>query len=89
MARLRRGAGGWPTPRRFGEALVRVAPVASVRRLEAYTEAAMAEALRGRLLVDLDPSPSRQALTEALAALPEELQGPRQQLAALLDRIKS
>lgn len=76
---------------RFGEALVRVAPVAErFRRLEAYTEAAMAEALRGRLLVDLDRLPeAEQVLTEALAALPEELQGPRQQLAALLERIRS
>ena len=75
---------------RFGEALIRVAPVAArFRRLEAYTEAAMAEALRGRLLVDLDRLPeAEQVLTEALAALPEELQGPRQQLAALLERIK-
>jgi tetratricopeptide (TPR) repeat protein len=76
---------------RFGEALVRVAPVADrFRRLEAYTEAAMAEALRGRLLVDLDRlDEAEQVLTEALAALPEELQGPRQQLAALLERIRS
>jgi tetratricopeptide (TPR) repeat protein len=76
---------------RFGEALVRVAPVADrFRRLEAYTEAAMAEALRGRLLVDLDRlDEAEQVLTEALTALPEELQGPRQQLAALLERIRS
>jgi tetratricopeptide (TPR) repeat protein len=76
---------------RFGEALVRVAPVAErFRRLEAYTEAAMAEALRGRLLVDLDRIPEAdQVLSEALAALPEELQGPREQLAALLERIRS
>ncbi|MFI9380651.1 hypothetical protein [Kutzneria sp. NPDC052558] len=76
---------------RFGEALVRVAPVAErFRRLGAYTEAAMAEALRGRLLVDLDRLPeAERVLTEALAALPEELEGPRQQLAALLDRIRS
>ncbi|QUQ68523.1 hypothetical protein [Kutzneria sp. CA-103260] len=76
---------------RFGEALVRVAPVAErFRRLEAYTEAAMAEALRGRLLVDLDRLPeAEQVLTEALAALPEELEGPRRQLATLLERIRS
>lgn len=75
---------------RFGEALVRVAPVAErFRRLEAYTEAAMTEALRGRLLVDLDRIPEAdQVLSEALAALPEELQGPREQLAALLERIR-
>ncbi|MFC0437201.1 hypothetical protein [Kutzneria buriramensis] len=75
---------------RFGEALVRVAPVAErFRQLGAFTEAAMAEALRGRLLVDLDRlAEAEQVLTEALAALPEELQGPRQQLAALLERIR-
>jgi tetratricopeptide (TPR) repeat protein len=75
---------------RFGEALIRVAPVAErFRRLQAYTEAAMTEALRGRLLVDLDRlAEAEQVLTDALAALPEELQGPRQQLAALLERIK-
>jgi tetratricopeptide (TPR) repeat protein len=76
---------------RFGEALVRVAPCAErFRRLQAYTEAAMAEALRGRLLVDLDRLPeAEQVLTGALAALPAELHGPRQQLAALLERIRS
>jgi tetratricopeptide (TPR) repeat protein len=76
---------------RFGEALIRVAPVAErFRRLQAYTEAAMAEALRGRLLVDLDRlAEAEQVLTDALAALPPELQGPRQQLAALLERIKN
>ncbi len=75
---------------RFGEALVRVAPVAErFRQLGALTEAAMSEALRGRLLVDLDRlAEAEQVLTEALAALPEELQGPRQQLAALLERIR-
>jgi tetratricopeptide (TPR) repeat protein len=75
---------------RFGEALVRVAPVAErFRQLGAFTEAAMSEALRGRLLVDLDRlAEAEQVLTEALAALPEELQGPRQQLAALLERIR-
>jgi tetratricopeptide (TPR) repeat protein len=75
---------------RFGEALVRIAPVAErFRRLRAYTEAAMAEALRGRVLVDLDRlDEAEQVLTEALEALPAELPGPRQQLAALLERIR-
>jgi hypothetical protein len=60
------------------------------RSLEAPTEAAIADALHGRLLVNLQRSSEAETvLTAALAGLPQEATGPRGQIEALLSEIRA
>jgi tetratricopeptide (TPR) repeat protein len=71
------------------EALVRVQPAAErFRQLEATTEATIADILRGRLLLDMGRHlEAQRVLTAALKALPEDAQGPREDLTELLSRV--
>lgn len=60
------------------------------RGIGAATEAAVADALQGRLLLDLGrPDEAERILAAALAGLPAEADGPREELTALLAEIRS
>ncbi len=59
------------------------------RSLDATVEAAMADALHGRLLVDVGrPGEAEKFLAAALDALPESASGPREELAELLEELR-
>jgi tetratricopeptide (TPR) repeat protein len=75
---------------RPGDALHRAkAAAATFRSLDATTEAAMADALHGRLLVDLDrPAEAEKLLVAALDALPEDATLQREDLEDLLAEIR-
>ncbi|HEU5472333.1 MAG TPA: hypothetical protein VFV67_16905 [Actinophytocola sp.] len=74
---------------RLAEAAGRAAAAAAAfRSLDAPVEGAMADALHGRILIDLDrPGEAEPLLRAALAALPAEAAGPRADIADLLDEI--
>ncbi|HET9138467.1 hypothetical protein [Actinophytocola sp.] len=78
-------------PGRLADALHRVVPAADrFRSVGAIVQAGIADALHGRILVDLDrPGEAEKLLTAALEALPADATGPREDIRELLDSITS
>jgi tetratricopeptide (TPR) repeat protein len=75
---------------KLGDAVDRLDGAAErFRLMDAPVEAAMTDALHGRLLADLGrPTDAEKLLTEALAALPDNLTRPREELESLLADIR-